>query len=125
MRKSKRLLAKIPTLIGVCQAELDGRPLPANDPSMTHAAYLMLMLTGKKPSELAARIMDVSLILYAEHDFNASTFTCRVIASTESDLHSAICGGIGALKGALHGGANEMAMEMLKEIDVDTAKSGQ
>ena len=65
MRKSKRLLAKIPTLIGVCQAELDGRPLPANDPSMTHAAYLMLMLTGKKPSELAARIMDVSLILYA------------------------------------------------------------
>ena len=125
MRKSKRLLAKIPTLIGVCQAELDGRPLPANDPSMTHAAYLMLMLTGKKPSELAARIMDVSLILYAEHDFNASTFTCRVIASTESDLHSAICGDIGALKGALHGGANEMAMEMLKEIDVDTAKSGQ
>ena len=125
MRKSKRLLAKIPTLIGICQAALDGRALPANDPSMSHAAYLMLMLTGKKPSELAARIMDVSLILYAEHDFNASTFTCRVIASTESDLHSAICGGIGALKGPLHGGANEMAMEMLKEIDVDTAKSGQ
>ncbi len=123
--RAKRLLAKIPTLIGVCQAALDGRSLPANDPSLSHAAYLMLMLTGKKPSELAARIMDVSLILYAEHDFNASTFTCRVIASTESDLHSAICGGIGALKGQLHGGANEMAMEMLKEIDVDTAKSGQ
>jgi 2-methylcitrate synthase len=68
--------------------------------------------------------MDVSLILYAEHDFNASTFTCRVIASTESDLHSAICGGIGALKGPLHGGANEMAMEMLKEIDADLAKGG-
>ncbi len=124
MRKSKRLLAKIPTLIGVCQAALDGRPLPANDPSMSHAAYLMLMLTGKAPEDLAAKIMDVSLILYAEHDFNASTFTCRVIASTESDLHSAICGGIGALKGPLHGGANEMAMEMLKEIDADLAKGG-
>jgi citrate synthase len=65
--------------------------------------------------------MDVSLMLYAEHDFNASTFACRVIASTESDLHSAICGGIGALKGPLHGGANEMAMEMLKEINHDCA----
>jgi citrate synthase len=78
-------------------------------------------MSGKKPDELAARIMDVSLILYAEHDFNASTFSCRVIASTETDLHSAICGGIGALKGPLHGGANEMAMEMLKDIDRDCA----
>jgi len=121
LRKAKRLLAKIPTLIGIGQAAWDGRAVPANDPSMTHAAYLLLMLTGKKPTELAARIMDVSLILYAEHDFNASTFACRVIASTETDLHSAICGGIGALKGALHGGANEMAMEMLKEIDRDCA----
>ena len=121
LRKAKRLLAKIPTLIGIGQAAWDGRAVPANDPGMTHAAYLLLMLTGKKPTELAARIMDVSLILYAEHDFNASTFACRVIASTETDLHSAICGGIGALKGALHGGANEMAMEMLKEIDRDCA----
>jgi len=124
LRKAKRLLAKIPTLIGACQAALDGRELPANDPSLSHAAYLMLMLTGKTPDELATRIMDVSLVLYAEHDFNASTFTCRVIASTESDLHSAICGGIGALKGPLHGGANEMAMEMLKEIDRDVAAGG-
>ena len=62
--------------------------------------------------------MDVSLTLYAEHDFNASTFTCRVIASTESDLAGAVCGGISALKGPLHGGANEMAMGMLKDIDV-------
>ena len=62
--------------------------------------------------------MDVSLILYAEHDFNASTFTCRVIASTNSDMHSCVCGAIGALKGNLHGGANEAAMEMLKEVMV-------
>jgi citrate synthase len=69
--------------------------------------------------------MDVSLILYAEHDFNASTFTCRCIASTEGDMHAAVCGGIGALKGPLHGGANEMAMEMMKEIDAwMSAKKG-
>ena len=114
LRKSKRLLAKIPTLI-------EGKPVLEPDASLGHAANLLWLMTGKKPSELEARIMDVSLILYAEHDFNASTFTSRCIASTESDMHSAVCGGIGALKGPLHGGANEMAMEMLKDIDVDCA----
>ena len=79
------------------------------------------MMSGQKPDELAAKILDVSLVLYAEHDFNASTFSCRTIASTETDMHSAVCGGIGALKGPLHGGANEMAMEMLKDIDRDCA----
>ncbi len=73
-------------------------------------------MTGKKPSAEAARVMDVSLILYAEHDFNASTFTSRVISATLSDMHGAVTGGIAALKGALHGGANEAAMEMLREI---------
>ncbi len=121
LRKSKRLLAKIPTLIGIIQRAVEGKLALDPDPSLGHAANLMWMMTGKKPSELEARIMDVSLILYAEHDFNASTFTCRCIASTESDMHSAVCGGIGALKGPLHGGANEMAMEMLKDIDRDCA----
>ena len=77
-------------------------------------------MTGEKPGEIAAKVMDVSLILYAEHDFNASTFTCRTIASTNSDLHSAVCGGVGALKGNLHGGANEAAMDMLADIMKDT-----
>ena len=121
LRKSKRLLAQIPTVIGACQRTLDGQAPVEPDPSLSHAANLMWLMSGKKPDELAARIMDVSLILYAEHDFNASTFSCRVIASTETDMHSAICGGIGALKGPLHGGANEMAMEMLKDIDRDCA----
>jgi 2-methylcitrate synthase/citrate synthase II len=121
LRKAKRLLAKIPTLIGIIQRAVEGKLALDPDPSLGHAANLMWMMTGKKPSELEARIMDVSLILYAEHDFNASTFTCRCIASTESDMHSAVCGGIGALKGPLHGGANEMAMEMLKDIDRDCA----
>jgi 2-methylcitrate synthase/citrate synthase II len=121
LRKAKRLLAQIPTVIGVCQRTLDGKAPVEPDASLSHAANLMWCMSGKKPDELAARIMDVSLILYAEHDFNASTFSCRVIASTETDMHSAVCGGIGALKGPLHGGANEQAMEMLKDIDRDCA----
>ena len=121
LRKSKRLLAKIPTLIGAIQRTIEGKPVLEPDSSLGHAANLMWLMTGRKPTELEARIMDVSLILYAEHDFNASTFTSRCIASTESDMHSAVCGGIGALKGPLHGGANEMAMEMLKDVDRDCA----
>jgi len=121
LRKSKRLLAKIPTIMGYGQMRRDGKTPVAPDPKLDHAGNLLWCMTGKQPDELAARIMDISLILYAEHDFNASTFACRVIASTEADLHSAICGGIGALKGPLHGGANEMAMEMLKDLDRDCA----
>ena len=117
LRKAKRLLAQIPSIIGAMQMIRDGKEPVHPDPNLDHAANLLYMMTGKKPPQLHAKVMDVSLILYAEHDFNASTFACRCIASTESDMHSAVCGGIGALKGPLHGGANEMAMEMLKEID--------
>jgi 2-methylcitrate synthase/citrate synthase II len=121
LRKSKRLLAKIPAIIGHGQMMRDGKKPVQPDPKLDHAANLLWCMTGTKPPELHAKVMDVSLILYAEHDFNASTFTCRCVASTESDMHSAVCGGIGALKGPLHGGANEAAMEMLKDIDRDTA----
>ncbi|MBL9121013.1 MAG: citrate synthase [Phycisphaerae bacterium] len=124
LRKSKRLLAQIPSIVGACQRTLDGQAPLEPDASLDHAANLLWLVSGKKPSELAAKIMDVSLILYAEHDFNASTFSCRTIASTETDMHSAVCGGIGALKGPLHGGANEMAMEMLKDIDRDLSAAG-
>jgi len=116
VRKAKRLVASIPTIIGAHQRALEGKDAVKPDPSLSHAANLLLCITGERPGEIAAKVMDVSLILYAEHDFNASTFTCRVIASTMSDMHSAVCGGIGALKGPLHGGANEAAMEMLAEI---------
>ena len=121
LRKSKRLLAQIPTIIGICQRTLEGKAPVEPDATLDHAANLLWCITGKKPDALAARIMDVSLILYAEHDFNASTFASRVIASTETDMHSAVCGAIGALKGPLHGGANEAAMDMLKDIDRDCA----
>ena len=99
----------------------DGKPPVKPDPKLDHAANLLWCMTGTKPHEMAAKVMDVSLILYAEHDFNASTFTCRCIASTEADMHSAVCGGIGALKRPSHGGASEPAMDMLKVIDADTS----
>jgi len=120
LEKSKYLLARIPTCIGAHQMALDGKDPVEPDPNLSHAANLLWCMTGEKPHESASKVMDVSLILYAEHDFNASTFTCRVIASTNSDMHSCVCGGIGALKGNLHGGANEAAMEMLKEVMVAT-----
>jgi citrate synthase len=116
LRKAKRLLAQIPSIIGACQMTLDGKAPVAPDASLDHSANLLWMMSGQKPDELAAKILDVSLVLYAEHDFNASTFSCRTIASTETDMHSAVCGGIGALKGPLHGGANEEVMYMLNEI---------
>src|SRR4030088_1388703 len=72
------------------------------------------MVTGKQPTPQATKALDVSLILYAEHEFNASTFTARVVVSTESDLHSGIVAAIGALKGRLHGGANEKVMALLR-----------
>ena len=123
-RKAKRLLAKIPTIIGAGQAARDGRNRVEPDPSLTHAGNLLWLITGEKPTDIAADVMNVSLILYAEHDFNASTFTSRIIASTNSDMHSAVCGAVGALKGNLHGGANEAAMKMLYEImsDVESGK---
>lgn len=80
-------------------------------------AHFLHMLHGKEPSELEKKVMDVSLILYAEHEFNASTFTARVCASTMSDLYSCITAAIGSLRGSLHGGANEAAMEMIESFD--------
>jgi citrate synthase len=123
LAKAKRLTAKIPTIIGQMQRFLDGKePVEAKtggDPSLSHSANLLYQMTGAKPSAEDEKVMDVSLILYAEHDFNASTFTGRVIAGTLSDMHGAVCGAIAALKGPLHGGANEAAMEMLKDIRRD------
>lgn len=88
-------------------------------------AHFLEMLHDKKPSELHARVMDVSLILYAEHEFNASTFTGRVVASTLSDIHSCVTASVGALRGPLHGGANEAAMALLQKFSsVEEAEAG-
>lgn len=91
----------------------------------TQAGHILRLLTNKSPDETFRKCLDVALILYAEHEFNASTFTVRTIASTLSDFYSAICGGIGALRGPLHGGANEEALEMIKRFkNPDEAESG-
>ncbi|MEZ6243619.1 MAG: citrate/2-methylcitrate synthase [Phycisphaerales bacterium] len=119
LRKSKRLLAKVPTVIGHMQNAIDGKDYVEPDSSLDHAANLLWMMTGEKPKDAYTKVMDVSLVLYAEHDFNASTFTARVIAGTLSDMHGAVTGAIAALKGPLHGGANEAAMDMLSEIRRD------
>lgn len=87
-----------------------------NTDERTIAGYFMHLLTGKKPSEEIRRCVDVSLILYAEHEFNASTFAARVTASTESDFYSALVSAIGTLRGALHGGANEEAMHLIQKF---------
>jgi len=91
----------------------------------TVAGHFLRLLHGREPDETSRRCLDVSLILYAEHEFNASTFTARTIASTLSDFHSAVTGAIGALRGPLHGGANEAAMELLERFpDPDQAEAG-
>src|SRR5207247_4478389 len=90
-----------------------GLPPVADHPSLGHAANLLYMLRGEEATPAEVTAFDVSLILYAEHEFNASTFTARVVVSTESDLHSGVVAAIGALKGRLHGGANEKVMDLL------------
>ena len=123
LRKAKRLTAKIPTIIGHMQNVIDGQEIVApdtgGDANLGHAANMLYLMSGKKPDAEAEKVVDVSLTLYAEHDYNASTFASRVIAGTLSDMHGAVTGAIAALKGPLHGGANEAAMDMLREIMKD------
>lgn len=114
--KAIRMLAQIPVLIAARHRLSQGLELIEPDTDLSFAANLLYMITGKRPSQLRERAMDVSLILYAEHEFNASTFTARVVTSTQSDIDSAIVAAIGALKGPLHGGANERVMEVLEEV---------
>jgi citrate synthase len=117
LRKSFRLTSQIAMLVADYDRIRKGKPLVDADPSLSHAGNFLWMLNGEKPSETATRTMDVALILHADHELNASTFAARVIAATLSDIHSAITGAIGALKGPLHGGANEAVMRMLFEIN--------
>jgi citrate synthase len=116
LRKAERLLGQIPVAIADQYRLAKGLQLMAPRDDLGHAANFLYMLRGTVPNADEVRAFDVSLILYAEHEFNASTFTARVVISTESDLHSAIVAGIGALKGPLHGGANERVMGQLLKI---------
>ena len=114
---SDRLLASLPSIICYWyRFSHDGVRAETNTKSDSLGGHFLEMLLGKEPSEMHQRVMDVSLILYAEHEFNASTFTARVCASTLSDMHSCVTGAIGSLRGPLHGGANEAAMEMIEKF---------
>jgi citrate synthase len=117
IRKCFDLTAQIPMLVAAFDRIRKGKDVVTPDPSLSHAAHFLYLLNGEKPSETATRAFDVALILHADHELNASTFAARVIAATLSDVHSAITGAIGALKGPLHGGANEAVMRMLFAID--------
>lgn len=117
VRKSFDLTAQIAMIVAACDRTRKGKPIVEPDKSLSHAGNFLWMLTGEKPSETATRAFDVALVLHADHELNASTFAARVIAATLSDVHSAITGAIGALKGPLHGGANEAVMRLLFAIE--------
>ena len=116
LRKAARLIAQLPTIIARHHRRRQGLEPVAPDPELGYAENFLAMLHGAPPSEAAARAFDVAMILHAEHELNASTFTARVIAGTGADLHAALVGGIAALSGPLHGGANAAAMELFERF---------
>ena len=118
-RKAVRLAGQIASIVAAWGRRGSGGGSIEPDPALGHAANFLYMLTGQRPGPTATRAFDVSLILHADHELNASTFAARVAAATLTDLHSTIVGAIGALKGPLHGGANADVMRMLIEIGRD------
>lgn len=115
-RRAKRLVAKLPTVVANFHTLRANGDCIKPDSSLTHSANFLYMLNGVEPGGMASGTLDCSLILHADHEFNASTFSARVTAATLSDLYSAITSAIGTLKGPLHGGANESVMQMLLAI---------
>jgi len=117
VRKAYNLTAQIAMIVAIYDRIRKKLDIIPPDRTLSHAGNFLWMLTGVKPSDTATRTLDIALILHADHELNASTFAARVIAATLSDIHSAITGAIGALKGPLHGGANEGVMKLLLTID--------
>ena len=117
LRKSIRLTSQLAMIVANYDRIRKGKSLIEPDRSLSHAGNFLLMLNGELPSETATRALDIALILHADHELNASTFAARVTAATLSDMHSAITSAIGALKGPLHGGANEAVFSILEDID--------
>ncbi len=116
LRKALRLTARFATAICAHHRVRSGQEPVAPSRDLSHAANFLYMLTAERPNDVNAKAFDACLTLYAEHELNASTFTTRVIAATLSDMHSSVAGGVGALKGTLHGGAGEAVMRTLMEI---------
>jgi len=117
LRQGRRITAKIPTVLAAFERARQGEAPVAPDPDLSHAANFLYMLTGTEPDDVSAETFDMALTLHADHGLNASTFTAMVIGSTMADVYSGVTGGIGALSGSLHGGANQDVMEVLQEVD--------
>jgi citrate synthase len=116
MRKGVRLTSQVPMIVAAHEHIRNARVPVAPDPSLGHAANFLWMLQGRKPSADTARLMDIDMILHAEHGSNASAFTARVVAGTDANLHAAVTAAIAALSGPAHGGAAENVMKMAQEV---------
>ena len=123
-KKALQLIARIPTIVAAIGRHQAGHSILPADPGLCRAADFVRMLNGRQPTEDEVRSMNLILILHAEHGFNASTFSGRVIAATLTDMYSAITGAIGALKGKLHGGANTEVLKTLMQFDSVDAVAG-
>src|SRR5512135_282450 len=121
LHKSLRITSQIAMIVAAYDRIRKGLPLVEPDRSLSHAGNFLYMLNGELPSDTATKAFDIALILHADHELNASTFAARVTAATLSDMHSAITSAIGALKGPLHGGANEEVFKILESIDAGGA----
>ena len=120
--KAKKLMAQTPTIVSTFDRLRNGKPPVEDDPSLGFAANFLYTLTGKRPDDVMEHTFDVALTLHADHELNASTFAARVTAATLSDIYSSVTSAIGALKGPLHGGANEDVIKLLlKAEDPDEA----
>jgi len=118
-QKAVKLMSQTATIVTTFDRLRKGQPVVDGDPKLNFAANFLYTLTGKKPDEVMERAFDIALTLHADHEFNASTFAARVVAATLSDIYSAVTAGIGALKGPLHGGANENAIKMLLDAGTE------
>ena len=126
--KAVKLMARVSTIVTTFDRLRNGKEVVSGDPRLGYAANFLYTLTGNKPDDVMERVFDLALILHADHELNASTFAARVTAATLSDIYSAVTSAIGALKGPLHGGANEAVIQMLlqtKSTDEATAKIKQ
>lgn len=115
VKKAVKLMSRVSTIVTSFDRLRNGKEVIAGDPQLSYAANFLYTLTGKKPDDLMEHVFDLALILHADHELNASTFAGRVTAATLSDIYSAVTSAIGALKGPLHGGANEAVIQMLLE----------
>ncbi len=117
VRKAERLIAGVAAIVAAWHRIRHDRELLPPDTDLSHAGNFLWQLTGQKPDRETARYLDIALILHADHSFNASTFACREVVSTQAHMYAAVAAGVGALSGGLHGGANARVMKMLQELE--------